>query len=797
MDKILFELDGEWTLSYMKESEYKKLGRKPQCSADLPPLEKLTVKVPGVFGQDLYLTGKTGDPYYSLNILDLQNYEDTHLFYYRRFPSVTGGRICLRFEGIDTFAAVFINGGFIGSTANMLITHELCIPGSFLKDDNEIFIHIIPASRVNGTRPTPANSASLEYLSDMLYIRRAPSLCGWDIMPRIPTGGIWRSAYIISKPDDGIADAFIYTVKAVDGGDSLLYLRYTLNISDGGLKDYSVKAEGVCEDSRFYAENRIYGVCGTLKIHVPSSKLWYPKNYGEPSLYTVKVTLCKNGEPVDEYKTRVGIRTVRLERTSTTDKDGSGEFRFIINGKKIFYLGTNWVPLDAFHSNDIKRLDRAFELLLDTGCNGVRCWGGNVYESDRFFDLCDEHGIMVWQDFAMACGVYPQEEDFYDMISDEVRSVVKRLRSHASIILWAGDNECDYSYMYGSGVTLDPNGNAITRRVIPEILRAEDFSRPYLPSSPYIDEEGFRSGGGDGYGALSEDHIWGPRDYYKGEYYKSTLCHFASEIGYHGCPSPSSLAKFISEENLYHWYDEKILQKEGRYTSNAEWRVHGSSPELSENAPFAYRTALMVNQIKTLFGSVPEGLCDFALASQISQAEAMKFFIERFRLSKWRRTGIIWWNLIDGWPQISDAVVDYYYGKKLAYHYIRRSQQPVCFMFDEPEERGGKTCVRLCGVNDLQKDADCKYRVYRIGVLSPDATGDFEKTEIANGVITLKDNESATAAYVGFDDHAFYLIEWEYDGGTYRNTYLCGDPVISLEKYKKALDITGLNDFSE
>ena len=797
MDKILFDLDGEWTLSYMSDREYASLKRKPQCEADLPPTEKLSVKVPGIFGEDLYLNGKTGDPYYSLNILDLQNYEDTHLFYYRRFPAVTGKKIFLRFEGIDTFAAVFINGSFVATTDNMLIPFELYVPNSALKEDNEIFIHIVPASVVSRLRPTPANSASLEYLADMLYIRRAPSLCGWDIMPRIPTGGIWRSAYIVSKTDDAIADAFIYTVKAVDNGDSLLYLRYTLNIANGGWKDYSIRAEGECEDSRFYAENRIYGVCGSLKIHVPRSKLWYPKNYGKPSLYDVKITLCKNGEPVDEYKTRAGIRTVRLDRTSTTDKDGNGEFRFVINGKKIFYLGTNWVPLDAFHCNDIKRLDRAFELLLDSGCNGVRCWGGNVYESDRFFDLCDEYGIMVWQDFAMACGVYPQEQDFYEMISVEVRATVKRLRNHASIVLWAGDNECDYSYMYGSGVTLDPNGNVITRRVIPEILNAEDFSRPYLPSSPYIDKEGFESGGGDGYGALSEDHIWGPRDYYKGKYYKSTVCHFASEIGYHGCPSPSSLSKFISEENLYHWYDEKILQNEGRYTSNAEWRVHGASPEISENAPFAYRTALMVNQIKTLFGGVPEDLTDFTFASQISQAEAMKFFIERFRLSKWRRTGIIWWNLIDGWPQISDAVVDYYYGKKLAYHYIRRAQQPVCFMFDEPEEREGKTCVRLCGVNDLQKDADCEYRVYRIGVLSPDAPEDFGKIKIANGVITLKNNESVTAAYVDFTDHAFYLIEWEYGGETYRNTYLCGDPVISLEKYKKALDITGLNDFTE
>ncbi len=791
MDKKILELDGEWTLSYLKDRDYEALAKKPCRGAELSSLEKTTVTVPGVPGPEA-----EGDPYYSLNILDLQKLEDVHLFYYRRFPAVEGNDIYLRLNGIDTFAAVFINGAFIGTTDNMLIPHELHIPSGMLEDDNEIFIHITPSAVVSRSRPTPANSACLPYLSDALYIRRAPSLSGWDIMPRIPSCGIWRSVYLTDKKDDRIDDAFIYTASAVDGGDSVIYLRYTLAVSDN-VGHYTVKAEGVCEDSRFCAESRIYGICGSLRINVPSSRLWYPVNYGDPFLYDVKITLYKDKEPIDVYETRVGIRTVRLDRTSTTDKDGNGEFCFVINGKKIFYLGTNWVPLDAFHSNDIKRLDRAFELLLDIGCNGVRCWGGNVYESDRFFELCDEHGIMVWQDFAMACGVYPQDTAFCDMITREVADTVKRLRNHPSIILWAGDNECDYSYMYGNGVTLDPNGNVITRNIIPEILKAEDFSRPYLPSSPYIDAEGFRSGGGDGYGALSEDHLWGPRDYYKGEYYKSTLCHFASETGYHGCPSPSSLSKFISEKNRGHWYDEDVLKNEGRYVENAEWRVHGTSPELSENAPFAYRTTLMVNQIKTLFGAVPEDIYDFAFASQISQAEAMKFFIERFRLSKWRRTGIIWWNLIDGWPQISDAVTDYYFSKKLAYHYIRRSQQPVCFMFDEPSGHDGKTCVRLCGVNDLQKDIHCEYRVYRIGVLSPGAVSGFEKKEIARGSVTLKSSASGTVTYVGFEDHAFYLIEWERDGETYKNTYLCGDPVISLEKYKKALDLTGLNDFSE
>ena len=195
-----------------------------------------------------------------------------------------------------------------------------------------------------------------------------------------------------------------------------------------------------------------------------------------------------------------------LERTSTTDQEGSGEFCFRINGQKVFAMGTNWVPVDAFHSRDEERLPEILPMLDDLGCNIVRCWGGNVYESDIFYDYCDEHGIMVWQDFSMACAAYPQDETYRKIFEPEIVSVVKRLRGRACLVLWAGDNECDYFYD-------DPQKNAITRKWIPDILALYDDSRPYLPSSPYRDAEAVANGN-----VTPEDHLWGPRDYFKGDY---------------------------------------------------------------------------------------------------------------------------------------------------------------------------------------------------------------------------------------------------------------------------------------
>lgn len=160
---------------------------------------------------------------------------------------------------------------------------------------------------------------------------------------------------------------------------------------------------------------------------IENCRLWWPKNSGKQYLYTTTVELLYKGNTCDKYNLNIGIRTVKLNRTDITDEDGNGEFCFEINRKKIFVLRTNWVPLDALHSRDFARLCKAFELLDDIGCNMVRCWGGNVYESDEFFDLCDRHGIMVWQDFAMACEIPPQNETFARMIETEATYQIKRL----------------------------------------------------------------------------------------------------------------------------------------------------------------------------------------------------------------------------------------------------------------------------------------------------------------------------------------------------------------------------------
>ena len=750
-------LDGKWKLYYGPNEKVADKANQltTQRALEQSGFSAIEAKVPGNFELALHENGLIDDPFFGINVLKLQEFESYHSWYCLEFDyEGVDGTETFVFEGIDTFARIYLNGVLIGETDNMLIPHE--IPATSLRDGaNELVVHLRPATIESRKYVMEAGTSAMRYNYDSLYVRKAPHAYGWDIMPRIVSSGIWRSVYLVQKPADRIVEAYVYTISIDrESKRARVALFYNLAVSQDSLKGYRIRFRGECGDSRFDVSHDVWHTGGRIEAHIANCKFWWPRTMGQPNLYDVTIELYKGDTVVDTKKVRTGFRTVELRRTSVTDLDGSGEFCFYINGERFFVMGTNWVPVDAFHSRDRERLPNILPMLTEIGCNAVRCWGGNVYEDDLFYDFCDENGIAVWQDFAMGCAVYPQDDQFAEKLRVEADAVIKRLRNHPSIILWAGDNEVDDAYGW-TGLKRDPNDNRLTREVLPSSVRRHDPVRPYLPSSPYWDREAFRRGAR----YLPEQHIWGPRDYYKSPFYVNTLAHFASEVGFHGCPSPESIRKFISKEKLWPWQ------------GNEEWLVHASSPELNFNGPYAYRIQLMANQVRELFGKVPDNLEEFALASQIAQAEAKKFLIEFFRTGKWRRTGIIWWNLIDGWPQFSDAVVDYYFNKKLAYHFIRRSQQPVCLMFREP----ANWRMTLVGCNETLAPAVVSYSVTDLSNGSTVAQG--ERVIPANGCVDVADIDYSISA------KTIYLIEWTHEGRVCKNHYLSGKPAFELEWY--------------
>ena len=814
-----------WTLTVIPHAEYARHG---DGSVFLPDgYENLGATipaiVPGNFELDMVRAGLLEDPYFGTNITKLRELEDRHLIYKTTFdkPALADNELpVIRFEGIDTYADIFINGEIENFSENMFIPCEIRLSreewAQLMDTGNELVVHIKPTMIEAQYDVLPPSAGTFLFNYGSLYTRKAPSSFGWDILCRAVSGGLWRPVTIDVVKTPAIRETFLYT-RAVNPdpadhtrGYAELNLYYATDLGEDNYypfdsathpaelpNDYTITVEGVCNDSAFSFTSDLWHTCGNIFIPIHGAYLWYPKNAGLPYLYDVTVTLCRGGVVVDRKTMKTGIRTVELDRT--TFAGDKGQFRFLINHKPVFAMGSNWVPLDAFHSRDAERLPKALEMLDEAGCNIIRCWGGNVYEDHAFFDFCDAHGIMVWQDFAMGCAIYPTDEKMQSMLREEVEFIVKKLRGHASLCLWAGDNECDMAWWGWHGIRRDPTENALTRKVIPEVLRLQDFTRPYLPSSPYLDEvavEAMKDPSKivscQGTPDISEDHLWGPRDYFKGSYYRTAGCHFASETGYHGCPDPTSLKTYIPEGELWPIFDKATDADPFAGDPNPSWFIHQTTMELKYTGNFFYRIRLMTDQVRHMFTDTPRDLSTFAKMSQISQAEAFKYFIERFRTAKWRRTGIIWWNLLDGWPQISDAVVNYDFTPKLAYSFIRRVQSPLHMAFADPE--GG--AISLVGINDTSADETFTYSVKDITDTPAGADLSTIPTLLSGETTVPADTATPVASLPtsGMDDR-FLLIEWNDSRDHHTSHFILEPEHLDYTAYMRALSLCGFDEF--
>jgi len=764
-------LNGEWNLVHFPQGQHPIAHPNELEKAGVPAI---AARVPGNVELDLVRAGILEDPFFGDNIHKLRPFEFHEWWYSREFKapaSLPADRWDLVFHGLDTVATVWFNGVEVGRAANMFIEHRFDVthvirPGK----KNRVDVRIESPLEYARRQQYDASLAGTDFREEMLFLRKAPHMGGWDIMPRALSAGLWRDVTLEPRLPNAFEQLYYWTAAAGPAG-ATLGVRFQFRTDIRELDDFVVRFHGACGDHSFDYEWPTEFVAGGCHIEIPGARLWWPKGCGKPNLYTVSAQLWPRDQLLSERVDRIGLRTVSVDRTGNAgprwmpgpkgagtgrydeDPEPSAHFVIRVNGHPIMAKGSNWVPLDAFHSRDAERLDAAVALYDDLGCNMIRCWGGNVYEDHRFFDLCDEKGILVWQDFALACGRYPQTDQFFTQVRAEVQAVVEKLRNHPSLALWCGDNEIDAVY-HGNG--LSPEHNRINREVIPQVVHRCDPRRHYVPSSPYIPPNM-----GD---ETPEQHLWGPRGYYKSPFYTHHNAHFIGEIGYHGCPNVSSIQRFIPGEHLWPCLENPMWHVHDTY----HWRHARYDRD---------RIKLMANQVREVFGTVFESLEEFALASQIVQAEAKKFFIESTRLRKWRTSGILWWNVIDGWPQFSDAIVDYYFCKKLAYHFIRRVQLPVCVIVGEA---GAEKYRPLVVANDSLIPADVEYCV-----------SDAESREtLAAGRFTVPANQNwqvaRLRAFAG--EQRLLLIRWSVDGIDYGNHYAEGSPPFSLGQWKPWLD---------
>jgi beta-mannosidase len=760
-------LNGVWELSYWPQP-----AKPVRSPAEMQQLSFKTVAatVPGNVELDLFAAGVVPDPMIGNNVWEIRKYEGYQWCYTRKFPTPEfqeGQNIHLWFGGIDCLADIWLNGVKVGSTDNMLIEHSFDVKSLLEKGkDNEIKV-IIRSAVIEAQ----------EYFQDMLstkggngqaessHIRKAPSSYGWDIIPRLLGSGLWRNVELrISNPIRFTDVHWMTTDIDTANKKASGRLDYQLKIPFDQFDKHKVVATLTRNGKEVYRREQVLDAhASRMHFSVENAELWWPRGYGEAALYEGIVSVIdNNGKILASDKKNIGLRKVALNMSEITTPEHPGEFCFIVNGEKIFIKGTNWVPIDAMHSRDASLLHKVIEMSVDLNCNMLRCWGGNVYEDHAFYDFCDNNGILVWQDFSMACNIYPQDDDFAAKIRKEAQAVIIKLRSHPCIALWSGNNENDEVFKWSlAGFNLDPNRDRISRQVLSAVVFEFDPSRPYLPSSPYYTPE-FHARGGDPQ-LMPERHLWGPRGYYKAPFYTDVPAHFVSEIGYHGCPNRESLEKMFDREYVYPWKKNTF-----------EWNIQWQTKAVCENyvsLETNRRNNLMLNQIKELFGEVPSDLDRFIFASQSVQAEAKKFFIEFWRMDKFRRTGILWWNLRDGWPIVSDAVTDYYCSKKLAYYYIKQVQYDACVMVGDAKE-GNHPVI---AVNDT--------RTKKTGTVT---VRDVDTKEVLfAGKFVIPVNGKTTVGYIPENGkQAMWKIEYTIDGEKLSNHYLAGKAPFKLKDYE-------------
>lgn len=685
-------LDGAWTLRGGPGATV------PTRPEDLSGLTRLSAIVPGNVELALHAAGLAPDPLVAPNTWAYVRFETWAWWYERTFTCsaemLAAWKVELVLDGLDCLGSVWLNGVHLGDTANALIVHRLDATTALRSGENHLCVRVssgLREARAAGLGPIATTHQTTGFES--LRLRKAAHQFGWDIMPRLLSAGLWRSVSLEAVRSHAVTDAYWTTLEAdADARSATVVVDWSLRLPDEGWELWKLR---VLLDGAVVAEAGVCAGRGRRILRLKDVDLWWPRGWGEARLHQARLELCDgSGLIVDAHETAIGLRTVRLRRSEALSGAGEGDFGLEVNGARFYARGTNWVPLDALHSRDAQHLDAAVAMLAELGCNTVRMWGGNVYESEAFYDWCDANGMLVWQDFAFGCGVYPQDDAFAAVAAAEAAAVVRRLRNRPCLALWCGSNETDQAVAWAwPGQRLDPNRDRITRQVLAQAVADHDPLRDYLPSSPYL-SPAVQAGGGQ-----PEDHLWGPRDDFKGSYYTASPARFVSEIGYHGCPSRDSLERMLAP-------------------GTALWPVVGNPAllplavkPLPGEVGFDYRIALTARQAAQLIGREPRDLDEFIAASQLSQAEALKFFIETWRAGKGRTWGLLWWNLRDGWPIISDAVVDWYGGRKLAYGAIKACQQDVVVLVQEAVSGHH----RVLAVNDTRRPLCLEVAIDQLG----------------------------------------------------------------------------------
>ena len=628
MDRL--SLNGAWTLTIP--------------GAGFPAV---AATVPGSVYHDLLTAKLIPDPFYRDNENEALKLM-AHDFIYARSFDVPAGllardAVLLRCEGLDTLATVEINGAVAGRADNMHRTWEFDVKPLLRAGANDIRVTLAsPTKYIRESLAESVVDGSSDAMAGFPNLRKAHCMFGWDWGPRLPDAGIWRDIGLIGIDGARIRD--VYVTQRHEAGRVTLEIATHVDAVIPGEVDATVTVTA--------PDGRAFTAAGTqCAVVIDDPQLWWPSGYGDQPLYTVEVVLSRDGRALDDWTRRVGLRTMTVRR----EKDQWGEsFCHCVNGVDVFAMGADYIPED----NLLPRVNpaRTRRLLEDAklaNMNAIRVWGGGYYPDDYFYDICDELGLLVWQDCMFACAVYNLTEAFEENVKAEIVDNVRRLRHHPSLALWSGNNEMEEFVAVGQWVD---NKRQVAdyiklyEYIIPRILKEEDPQAPYWPSSP--------SSGGSFDDPQDENrgdcHYWmvwhGLLPFTA---YREHLFRYASEFGFQAFPCMATIESFTLPEdrNVFSY----VMEKHQRNAS-ANGKI----------AAYLSQTYLYPNSFDA-----------FVYASQLLQAQAMQYGVEHWRRHRGRCMGALVWQLNDCWPVVSWASIDYFGRWKALHYYEKRFFAPV------------------------------------------------------------------------------------------------------------------------
>ncbi|MDX1285215.1 MAG: glycoside hydrolase family 2 protein, partial [Draconibacterium sp.] len=634
--------------------------------------EWMEATVPGTVHTDLLNNGKIEDPYYRLNEHDLQWIDKVDWEYKTTFEidenTFQRDKIILDFKGLDTYADVSVNGKTVLEADNMFREWEVDVKEILKPGENEL--HIIFRSPINeGIKKydaqgyvIPVSGNDLAEIGQVeggkmvsIYTRKAGYHFGWDWGPRLVTSGIWRPIYIKAWDEAQIKNLHIIQ-NEVDENNARFTAQFEIDAVDKSKATLKVKTDSLVLASAKVELEKGISVY-SIDFEIENPKLWWTIGLGDPHLYNITGEVEIKGRKVNS-ETRIGIRTLEFVREK--DEDGTS-FYFKLNGHPVFMKGANYIPNDVF----LPRVsDENYKTVIETAKNSnnnmLRIWGGGIYENEIFYDLCDEAGILVWQDFMFACAMFPGDDAFLENVRQEAIDNVKRLRNHPCIGLWCGNNEILAAWKGWGWEKTEREKNEenadkiwqayvdIFHKTLPEVVEEYDPQRSYWGSSP-------SSGLGIQADLINGDeHYWGVwwgKEPF--ETYATHLPRFMSEYGFQSFPEISTVRKYAIPEDYDIFSD--VMKSHQRSSIG--------------NGTIEYYMLKEYNR--------PKDFESFLYVNHVLQAEGIKFGLEGHRRAMPFCMGSLYWQINDCWPVASWSSTDYYQKWKALQYYVKKGFSQV------------------------------------------------------------------------------------------------------------------------